>query len=67
MAERKIIRLEPIPDQIDVNHKKLTIFTCPRCGNQVNRHAHRMKCPYCFQKLAWPGIKYDDEGDDSNE
>ena len=56
-------RMEPISDQIvikqDDKNKKIKINTCPRCGNQINQYNSKYKCPFCFQKLKWPGVKYD--------
>lgn len=58
-----IYRLEPIPDTAFNGSQKITIYMCPRCGNQVNRHYNRYKCPHCYQKLAWPGVKYEEVTD----
>ena len=46
--------LEPLIDQESVGHSKITIYLCPRCGNQVNHYNSKYRCKFCKQQLTWP-------------
>lgn len=45
--------LEPFIDHESVNGSKITIYMCPRCGNQIHHHNSKYKCKFCKQQIAW--------------
>ena len=63
-------RLEPVSnaEKVEQNGKlvKMTVYNCPRCGNQINKYNSKYNCRFCKQYLKWPE-RSDKKGGDRRE